>query len=506
MATTTTREPLYGSTPSVDGSNAGDVEAGRNILEAIWRRSNGRRHALVGLTAVLGIGALVGAAQRFGGGGATGLGAKDLRTVEFTVDLGCMSEKVMEKVPIADFFDYDITGVGVVFRGDDPDCEFGGASRDCGRLDLVRDGYSMKWKGTKTVRADEEYAFTLTNSKGDSFAELGHNRRFPKVEPLADSSCLERVAAGGGTYLNRVVSKDSQPATGGGYKISFPFGGCRFGGCEVTIKLTAVVGPNSGSADNVYAVEERFARSEPWKPYKGHFSIVSSGEYNTWGLDTQDGTLKWTRNADFNQITDDNWVQVSNNARHKSNPPDGPAVDFDVGYKKVYCVTKSVEKAGGRIWARNVDGSGDWEISGSYSTSRLVQVTIGRTHLWGVNGVNNLYKCRDPCVAGSTWDYEGASVKQIEVGDEDAFIVKTGGKTLQRNSADGTKGWTNVPLPSTITAIDQVAVGATSLWILDTSGGIHACNLPCAGGAAITAVPGAPKNIISIDSGKVIHD
>jgi hypothetical protein len=262
---------------------------------------------------------------------------------------------------VKDFFSHDVTGVGVVFKGNDPLCEFGGQGRSCGRFDLTQDGYSTTWKGTKTgVPADEEYAFTLTNSNGDSVVELGYNKRFPESGSLADDSCLTPIQAGGGVYMSRLISADAQPAAGGTFKISRPWGGCRVGGCETSIKLIATVGPNSGSADNVYAVEEADARTANWRAYKGHFSSISSGVSNTWGLDTVTGAMKWSRNVDFNIFTGNNWVSVNNNAQYGSYAPDGPAVDFDVGYNKVYAVTASVDGAGGRIWARNVDGSDNW--------------------------------------------------------------------------------------------------------------------------------------------------
>ena len=447
--------------------------------------------------------AVVGGYRIDGGLFNTLLGAGSTRTVEFSVDIGCMSDELMASFPVKDFFDHDVTGVGVVFKGNDPLCEFGGQGRSCGRLDLTQDGYSTTWRGTKTVPADEEYAFTLTNSNGDSVVELGYNKRFPESGSLADDSCLTPIHAGGGVYMNRLISADVQPAAGGTFKISRPWGGCRVGGCETSIKLIATVAPGTGSADNVFAVEEADARTANWRAYKGHFSMISSGVSNTWGLDTNTGALKWSRNVDFNIFTGDNWVSVNNNARYGSYPADGPAVDFDVGYNKVYAVTASVDVNGGRIWQRSVDGSDDWQISGSYSTDRLVQVTIGRTHLWGVNGIGGLFTCADPCVTGSTWGYQGGAIKQVEVGDTHAFTVGTDDVTLKRGNANASGGWVTISLPSTITGIDQVAVGATSLWILDTSGGLHACTLPCAGGSAIVPVPNAPTGIISIDAGKV---
>ena len=46
-----------------------------------------------------------------------------------------------------------------------------------------------------------------------------------------------------------------------------------------------------------------------------------------------------------------------------SYPPDGPVVDFDAGYTTVYGVTATIDAAGGRVWMRPVDGSGDWRHS-----------------------------------------------------------------------------------------------------------------------------------------------
>ena len=54
--------------------------------------------------------------------------------------------------------------------------------------------------------------------------------------------------------------------------------------------------------------------------------------------------------------------------------------------------------------------------------------------------------------------------------------------------------------------MSQITVGATTLFILDNNGDLWGCDLPCAGGAAITLANNAPANIISIDAGKVIHN
>ena len=504
----------YGAAPAREGANVDEEDARATMAtmttplrakgyDAVNNRFSNTQKLAAGAMLAGAVVAVAGGYRSDGGLFKTLLGAGSMRTVEFSVDIGCMSDALMESFPVKDFFDHDVTGVGVVFKGNDPLCEFGGQGRSCGRLDLTQDGYSTTWKGTKTVAADEEYAFTLTNSNGDSVVELGYNKRFPESGSLADDSCLTVIHAGGGVYMNRLISADAQPTGGGTFKISRPWGGCRVGGCETSIKLIATVGPNSGSADNVFAVEEADARTATWRAYKGHFSAISSGVSNTWGLDTITGALKWSRNVDFNIFTGDNWVSVNNNARYGSQAADGPAVDFDVGYNKVYAVTQSVDAAGGRIWSRNVDGSDDWQISGSWYTSRLIQVTIGRTHLWGVNGHDNMYTCVDPCVDGSSWTAHGGPIKQVEVGESHAFTVSTDDVTLKRGNADASGGWTTISLPSTLTGIDQVAVGATSLWILDTSGGLHACTLPCSGGSAIVPVPNAPAGIISIDAGKV---
>lgn len=97
-------------------------------------------------------------------------------------------------------------------------------------------------------------------------------------------------------------------------------------------------------------------------------------------------------------------------------------------------------------------------------------------------------------------------MKQIEVGDAHAFVVYKNDVTLLRTGADGTGGWHRIYLPSGLTGIDQVAVGVESLWIVDTSGNLHACELPCESGTNIQLVPNAPAGIISLDAGKMIHE
>ena len=83
--------------------------------------------------------------------------------------------------------------------------------------------------------------------------------------------------------------------------------------CPLTVKLIACTGPATGDADNVWGIEESVAKTDVWRNYKGHFTSVSSGEFNTWGLNTVTGTLAWTRNADLNQFSRDNWNTATNN-------------------------------------------------------------------------------------------------------------------------------------------------------------------------------------------------
>lgn len=508
----------YGATPSsATDEETRFRECGGLASGSAWRslRHEGARRRFTSIAPLvvllIALGGLV-SGSVFGEDGALGRLRRHASrhvTVKFTVDIGCIPERVLEQAPVENFFDSEIVEVSVLPRGNQPNRFFGGQSRKSGAIKLTRDGFSMKFTGNVTLHKETEYGFAITNAVGQTIFELGRNRRFPKAGPLADQTCLTRVKAGGATYLNRKVSVDMKLGSDGTYEISKPFAACRESGCEVFEKLVATVGPASGSADNFYAVEEFRARNETWKKYKGHFTMVSTGATGTWGLDSNTGEMKITRNADLNPISSSNWQAVSNNAQHLSKPPDGPAVDFDVGYERVFAVTRTVSTGGGRIWSRRVDGSDDWIIAGTYEYSRLAQVTIGRTHLWGVNGYGSLYSCPAPCGTGASWSYKeytGQNVKQIEVGDAHAFVVYKNDVTLLRTGADGTGGWHRIYLPSGLTGIDQVAVGVESLWIVDTSGNLHACELPCESGTNIQLVPNAPAGIISLDAGKMIHE
>jgi hypothetical protein len=95
---------------------------------------------------------------------------------------------------------------------------------------------------------------------------------------------------------------------------------------------------------------------------------------------------------------------------------------------------------------------------------------------------------------------------QIKVGDVYLFALMRSG-VLKRRLENGYGGWTVIPPPADLGSATMtiVAVGDTSLWIVDSSGIIRSCQLPCAdGGASFKSVDGAPKGIIGLDAGKFI--
>lgn len=438
-------------------------------------------------------------------------GARHDIRVAFSVDVGCVPLHVINESPIEDFFEHDITGVTLQLKGAPPH-EFGGVyHRAHFGHKLTRSGFSTVFSGEVTVPRRAEYGFALHNANEQTIFELGYNPRFPHRGNLMNDTCTTEVHAGGGVYRNRVlphsVGETMTRRPDGVYEISTTYAGCRKV-CPLTVKLIATVSPDGGDADNVFGIEESKAATDAWRPYKGHFTQVSAGEFNTWGLDSNTGALAWTRNADLNPFDRANWQSATNNAQHLSYSPDGPVVDFDAGYTTVYGVTATIDSAGGRVWMRPVDGSGDWRQAGEYTSSRLVQVTAGRSFLWGTNAVSTLYKCPDPCGPGSVWQNGGlTSIKQIEVGDTDAFAVHNDGLQLSTSREDGVGGWSALPLPTGFTTtVDQVAVGATGLWMLDARGKLWACTLPCAGGSDFSLISTAPDGIISIDAGKVPHE
>ena len=484
----------YGAAPADDAARATDERLATRTRMGVTTRAGGA----VALTL-----ALVGAGVAGSKYRASLSNAKRVN-VRFHVDVGCIRKTVMENAPVKDFWDHDLAGVDVVLRGHSPECEFGGPSRRCHALSLAQEGFSTVYVGEHSVPAETEYGFVLRNAAGQRLFELGRNKRFPSRGELANEACLITNHAGGGNYRNRRLPKTSAMVeVNGAYDVKYTWAGCREQ-CPLTVKLIATVGSESG--DNVYGIEESKAREEPWRKYKGHLTSVSSGEYNSWALNSETGKFYMSRNADLNPFSGANWKEKSNDPKVPGDVAQGSVVDFDAGYNKVYAVTRTIDGAGGHTWQRNVDGSGDWEPAGEYASSRLVQVTIGRTSLWGTNLLNNLYRCRDPCLPSSSWTYEGGNVKQLEVGDSVAFAVNIDGRTLTTKGEDGSGSWSQVPLPAGLSNINQVCVGATTLWILAGNGDLWSCDLPCAGGGAITRVTNAPKGITSIDAGKVPHD
>ena len=181
-------------------------------------------------------------------------------------------------------------------------------------------------------------------------------------------------------------------------------------------------------------------------------------------------------------------------------------VDFDAGYDALIGVTDpSIASSGGYMWSRPVDGSGDWGFADD-GGGRGVQVTIGRTHHFHMNKFNNIWSAELP---NGGWVGQAVStVKQVEVGDSDAFVVYQDGTTLKRKASDMTGDWSTISIPSALSTatISQITVGATALWLLDGNGNLWGCDLPCRDSGGFVRAANAPANIISIDAGKVIHN
>ena len=486
----------YGAAPvdaergarDVDGSDESD---GSNTRRGTWRRAG----AFVAFAVVV-VGAVASARSWT-------LGRRRMVNARFSVDIGCITKDAID-AHWPEFFESDVVGAEVLFRGTPPR-EFGGSNR-VGGVPLVQDGFSSIFTKVIPVKPGEEYGFVLVNAAGQRMFEFGHSRHFHHIHRpvLAEGTCVDKVRAGGGVYTHRRIPRRMSEITlnaDGEYLAAGTWGSCVGTKCPVTVKLIATV---SGSGDNVYGIEESKALNERWIKYKGHFTIVTAGVENTWGLDTATNQLAWTRNADLNPYSAANWNVVTNAAGSS-----GAVVDFDAGYDVVMGVTSD-----DKVWQRPSSGANSWTPAG-YSGSRLIQTTVGRTNLWGVNSAHRLYWSRLPMDANSHWTQEtslGTSVKQVEVGDADAFVVLTDNKTLKRKREDGgggAGGFTTILTPSTLPAglvgIDSVAVGETGLWILATDGALFSCRLPCNGPAEVSLVPDAPENIISVDAGKVPH-
>lgn len=425
--------------------------------------------------------------------------------VQFQVDVGCIELDVVDRSPIEDFYGSDIASVRLLRRGDDPIEEFGGASRRAGGVELTQSGWSTIYVGRARVRAGEEIGFGLVNARGETIFELGYNKRFPATGELANATCLANVPAGGGVYRNRVIPKrSSMRLVDGVRRFETTWAGC-LERCPLTVKLIACTGPATGDEDNVWGIEESVAKTDVWRNYKGHFTSVSSGEFNTWGLNTVTGTLAWTRNADLNQFSRDNWNTATNNPV-ANGVAQGTMVDFDAGYDALIGVTDtSIHTSGGYMWSRPVDGSGDWGFADD-GGGKGVQVTIGRTHHFHMNKQYNMWSAELP--NGGWVRQHVKTVKQVEVGDSDAFVVYQDGRTLKRKASDMTGDWSTISIPSALSTatISQITVGATALWLLDGNGNLWGCDLPCRDSGGFVRAANAPANIISIDAGKVIHN
>ncbi|CEG00184.1 Beta-propeller repeat TECPR [Ostreococcus tauri] len=481
----------YGAAPIEAGRVDGGVDGarGKGDSTTTWRRRAG---VVVAAAAVM-LGA-VSCARSWR------LGGRTMVRTRFAVDVGCITKDAID-AHWPEFFQHDITGAEVILRGKPP-FEFGGTNRDVGNIPLTQEGFSAIYSTVMDVKLGEQYGFALVNAAGERMFELGHSRHFKHIHRpvLSEGSCVAEVKAGGAVYRNRQVPTRRSQITlnaNGEYEATGTWGSCVGAKCPVTVKLIATV---EGAGDNVYGIEEQKAMKEIWKKYKGHFSIVSAGVENTWGLDTVTKKLAWTRNADLNPYSDANWKYVTNANAGGS----GSIVDFDAGYDDVMGVTSD-----DKVWQRPVSGANQWTPAG-HEGSRLVQTTLGRTHVWGVNSGGNLYRSPLPMHSQSEWAGEITAVtKQVEVGDADCFVLFTDSKTLKRKQENGGGTWVTIldpaNIPAAVGAIDQVAVGETSLWILSTSRKLFSCKLPCNGPSDVQPVPDAPAGIISIDAGKVPH-
>jgi hypothetical protein len=486
---------VYGSTP-IDAERAVGARAAADALDGAHgtpaTTTRWRRVGVVVATSLAMVGAVpIARSWKLGE-------TKTVRT-RFAVDVGCLTKETID-AHWPEFFQHDITGAEVILRGKPP-FEFGGTNRDVGGIALHQEGFSSIYSTVMDVNLGEQYGFALINAAGERMFELGNSARFINIHQpvLTEGSCLAEINAGGTVYRNRQVPTEQSQITlnaNGEYDAAGTWGSCVGLKCPVTVKLIATV---QGDGDNVYGIEEQKAMKEIWKKYKGHFSIVSAGVINTWGLDTVTNRLAWTRNADLNPYSDTNWKFVSNANAGSS----GAIKDFDAGYDDVMGVT-----ADDKVWQRPVSGANSWTAAG-HSGSRLIQTTLGRTQVWGVNSGNNLYRSTLPMHSESTWVSEIVGVKQVEVGDADCFIVLTDNKTIKRKQENGGGTWVTVfsstNIPAAVSAIDQVAVGETSLWILSTNRELFSCKLPCNGPSEVHIVTDAPKGIMSIDAGKVPH-
>ena len=139
------------------------------------------------------------------------------------------------------------------------------------------------------------------------------------------------------------------------------------------------------------------------------------------------------------------------------------------------------------IYTKNSQGSpGGWNMPNS--GARLMNISAtGKTHLWGVNSNDTIYKCKRPCARGE-WEEVPGGLKQLSADDQYVYGVNRN-DAIYRMNEDGTGGWQR--LGGALKNIS--ASGKGWVWGVNSGDEIYKCRKPCSG--AWEHVPGLLKQV-----------
>ena len=139
------------------------------------------------------------------------------------------------------------------------------------------------------------------------------------------------------------------------------------------------------------------------------------------------------------------------------------------------------------IYTKNSQGSvGGWNQPNS--GARLMNISAtGKTHLWGVNSNDTIYKCKRPCTRGE-WEEVPGGLKQLSADDQYVYGVNRN-DAIYRMNEDGTGGWQR--LGGALKNIS--ASGKGWVWGVNSGDEIYKCRKPCSG--AWERVPGGLKQV-----------
>ena len=144
-------------------------------------------------------------------------------------------------------------------------------------------------------------------------------------------------------------------------------------------------------------------------------------------------------------------------------------VDVDADYDEVWGV-----HALGAIFARPIDGSGDWR-SIPFPHGRMLHVSAsGRGYVWGVNREHEIFKCKKPC--SGQWKKVAGFMTQIDGGHTEVCGVDEHYVVWCR-PVGGSGAWRRVPKPMKYVTTS----GSYYIYGISISKDVFRCKKPCHG-------------------------